>query len=181
MGSFGRAFGGPPLRGPQPGPTTPNLKSSYLAPPRCRGEGGKPGSTPRPGPLRARRQAGEPTGEYPKSSYPAHHGRVPPPRCRGEGGEPGCTPHRQPPPCRPREGVPLRAPVLAHFEPDGQAGEPTGEYPKSPKMPPSRVPSASPLAPMVSEPTGQQTCRSDTGPRPVIRLPPPSARRCRNN
>ena len=83
------SFGGPPLRGHQPRPSSelastqnhPSWPPMRGAPPsRCRGEGGMPGSTPHrkpPGPL---------------------HGKVPP--------QPRPTPHRQPPPSRPRQGVP---------------------------------------------------------------------------
>ncbi|KAJ5509852.1 hypothetical protein N7527_012007 [Penicillium freii] len=59
--------------------------------------------------------------------------------------------------------------------------EPTGQYPKSLKCPLPLPPTRRPPVPMVFEPTGHQTSRSDAGPRPVVRLPPPSARRCRNN
>ena len=102
------------------------------------------------------------------------------------------------------------SPLPAHFESDGQAAERTGEYRKSPyPAPPTRAPPSScrgrrgtprstppqlastpnahypslqrAVRPMVFEPTGHQTSRSDAGPGPVVRLPPPSARRCRNN
>ncbi|KAJ5181018.1 hypothetical protein N7449_012569 [Penicillium cf. viridicatum] len=58
---------------------------------------------------------------------------------------------------------------------------PLSRIPSATPNAPTKVPSASPLASMVSEPTGQQSCRSDAGARPVIQLPPPSARRCRIN
>ena len=170
------------------GPSTP-LKSSYLAPrpPRCRGEGGMPRSTsPRPQapesvPPPAQWQNIERTGEYPKSSCPAHHGRGPPSRRRGEGGMPRRIPHRKPPPPSMGRVCPLDPPCWPTSSPT--AAKPSSELASTPILPNahfSKVPSPSP-SPMVSEPTGQQTCRSDTGPRPVIRLPPPSARRCRNN
>ena len=149
-----------------------------------------------PGPLHGKMPPQtRPTTPNSKSSYPAPHGRAPPPpRCWGEGGMPPTIPRRKPSRPPARQGVPLRPPLLAHVEPAGQAIERTGEYPQSPKcplspgqnprghlagaMPPPRC--CLPV-PMVSEPTGQQTCRSDTGPRPAVWLPPPSARRCRNN
>ncbi|KAJ5401197.1 uncharacterized protein N7487_007093 [Penicillium crustosum] len=79
------------------------------------------------------------------------------------------------------KGVPPRPPCWPTSSPT--AAKPSSELASTPILPNahfSKVPSPSP-SPMVSEPTGQQTCRSDTGPMPVIRLPPPSARRCRNN
>ncbi|KAF4765605.1 hypothetical protein HAV15_003543 [Penicillium sp. str.  len=126
-------------------------------------------------------------------SWPPMRGAPPPLDAGAKGACLEVPPIESPPaPSTGRCATPLRAPLLAHFEPDGQAGEPTGEYPNPPKCPLTprakipgattpKVPSASPLAPMVSEPTGQQSCRSDAGPRPVVWLPPPSARRCRNN
>ncbi|KAJ5212832.1 hypothetical protein N7449_000001 [Penicillium cf. viridicatum] len=83
-------------------------------------------------------------------------------------------PCNKPPPDAPSQLATSTCPLPnAHF--------PLSRIPSATPNAPTKVPSASPLASMVSEPTGQQSCRSDAGARPVIQLPPPSARRCRIN
>ncbi|OQD82588.1 hypothetical protein PENSOL_c178G00515, partial [Penicillium solitum] len=79
------------------------------------------------------------------------------------------TPHRQPPPSRPREGVPhpFEPPSWPTSSPTAKPASQLASTLNPPKCPLTprakipgattpKVPSASPLAPMVSEPTGQQ-------------------------
>ncbi|KAJ5837205.1 hypothetical protein N7534_012099 [Penicillium rubens] len=57
-----------------------------------------------------------------------------------------------------------------HHRPQGipHATQPTGVGASEQDAPPS----TRPVCPMAIEPTGKRTYRADTGPRPVIRLPP---------
>ena len=198
--------GVPPGPGPPAPEGAPNLKSSYLAhqgrgpPPSMSGRRGHawrylPSKAP-PAPGRGRCAPSSPTvgPSSELASTPNHPIRPPmagrPPLDAGAKG--AClqlSPVESPPAPRPGKACPFDPPSWPTSSPPAKPSSELASThnPQNAHCPSGKTPGAMPPprcclpVPMVSEPTGQQTCRSDTGPRPAVRLPPPSARRCRNN